>query len=340
MRNILLLLIFFIFSFNGFSATCSSISRVANAANSVLTSTKYNLDNDTVYNFVNAYDFGCGTIGTLESDALDTTQFVVPFSAPLVGCGLSYTNASTVTVSPCRIGIDNGWTKTTTDSTVAFGCSGCSTETASSTFYVYATTASTTSNLTLKISSTAPDGDGYSGTDRVLGRFYNDSSQNIATQTQNYFGGTFERRRVFLSDIKANGSNGGGSAGTYFTRSLTTITGDEGMATLKSNRIGLQPGTYDFIAYIPAKQVGTFKTRLIEMTGGTTGNTVIYGPSMQGTGNTIITSVLMGRLKPTVMTEYVIQMVVATPSDSGDTGVAGSYDAYEVYTQVMIEQIR
>src|SRR3990167_5012485 len=181
MKNLFTLLFFFIlvFSLDSFAGTCSSISRTNNAANGILTSTKYNLDNNTAYTAINAADGGCISTGTLEKDALNTTDFQTVQSAPKTGCGLIYQSASTVRVAPCRIAIDNDYTVTSTGSTVAFGCSGCSGEVGTTDYYVYATTSSATSSLDLLISTSVPDDNGYSGTNRALGKFHNSTGSDI-----------------------------------------------------------------------------------------------------------------------------------------------------------------
>ena len=203
MKNIFLILFAFLFTMNSFGATCSSISRSANAANSVLTSTKYNLDHDTAYNFLNAYDFGCGTAGTLEKDALNTTDFAVVQSAPKTGCTLSYLSASTLNVGPCRISIDNDYSVTTTNTQIAFGCSGCSGEVATADYYVYATTSSTATSLDLRILTTVPNGDGYTSTSRVLGKFYNNGVSDIDPNSMMQF---TESR--FMGDLSGAGLYG------------------------------------------------------------------------------------------------------------------------------------
>ena len=199
MKNFInfLILTIFAFSIDLWAGTCTSISRTNNSANSVLTSTKYNLDNNTAYTAINAADGGCITSGTLEKDSLNTTDFSVIQSAPKTGCKVSYSTASQLLVGPCRIAIDNDFTTTTTGSTVAFGCSGCSGETGTTDFYLYGTTSSATSSLDLLISTSVPDSNGYSGTSRALGKFFNDSSSNIDPisimqfRENNFVGDTF-----------------------------------------------------------------------------------------------------------------------------------------------------
>lgn len=162
-------------------AACSSISRSAATASSILTSSKYNTDLNTVYNFVNAYDGGCISSGTVEAAALNSTEFGPILKAIVQGCEVSYSDSNTVSVSKCKIAVDGNLFETSSANTVTWGCSGCSSE-ATGSFYVYV---KDTPTFTLSISSTAPGKDGYNSTDKVVGSFYNDPSLTIATASVN-----------------------------------------------------------------------------------------------------------------------------------------------------------
>lgn len=342
MRNILLILFFMIFSSQSFGATCTSISRTANAANSVLTSTKYNLDHDTAYNAINAFDFGCGTAGTLEIDALNATDYAVLLSAPKSGCEAVWQDANTVLVKKCTIAIDNGLTVTTTGTTVAYGCSGCSAEAGTQTAYIYATTASTANTLALKISTTAPDDNGYNSTDRVLAKIYNDQNQNIATsQSVNYGIGNFYPQTAYVYQEVDSGTNGGTfTSGANYARTLNKVAGDISIVTLSSSQFTLQAGVYDILAFVPAYQVNFHKARLAEVT---TGNmpiegTAAYDDSVEG----IVTqSIIMGRIYINAATAYEIQHYCTSTKATNGFGVPGSIaNRTEIYTTVKITKIR
>lgn len=168
------ILLSFLISFN-LHAACSSISRSNASGSSILTSTKYNADLNTVYGFVNSYDGGCIQSGTLEAASLNSSEFAAITKGAKNGCGLSFVNTNTVQVEKCQIAVNGKLLTTATPSTLTWGCSGCSSE-ATGTFYVYVKDSST---FTLAISSTAPGKDGYNGTDRAVGSFYNNSSLDI-----------------------------------------------------------------------------------------------------------------------------------------------------------------
>lgn len=159
--------------------TCSSISRTNASANSVLTSSKYNSDLNTVYTAANDLDAGCLTDGTLELGALNTSDFDVLLNSMQVGCKVSKSDAATLSVGKCRLAVDGTLVKTSSATTVTWGCTSCASESTGTEYYLYATTSSTASSLDLLISTTAPDEDGYSSTSRALGKFYNDASGDI-----------------------------------------------------------------------------------------------------------------------------------------------------------------
>lgn len=162
------------------AATCTSISRTNAASLSVLTSSKYNTDLNTAYTAINAFDGGCITSGTLESDALNTTQFAPLLKGLHQGCKVIYSNASTLQIDKCLSAVNGNFVTTTTTTNVSFGCTGCSSEVASTSYYVYIQTGSTGSTLTPLILTTAPNNDGYDNSgNKVLARFYNNGSSDI-----------------------------------------------------------------------------------------------------------------------------------------------------------------
>lgn len=179
MKNFILLLAFILIS-TVHAGTCTSISRTNSASLSVLTSSKYNTDLNTVYTAVNSLDGGCITDGTLESGALNTTQFAPLLKGLHQGCKVIYSSATTVQVDKCLASVNGNFVTTTTTTNATFGCSGCSAEVASTTYYIYIQTGSSGSTLTPLILTTAPNNDGYDNTgNKVLARFYNNGSSDI-----------------------------------------------------------------------------------------------------------------------------------------------------------------
>jgi hypothetical protein len=160
-------------------AACSSISRTNATASSILTSSKLNADLNAAYNFLNSYDGGCIQAGTVEAASLNSTEFGPILKAIVQGCEISYSDSNTISVSKCKIAVDGNLFETSSSNTVTWGCSGCSSE-ATGSYYVYVKDSST---FTLGISTTAPGKDGYNGTDKAIGAFYNNSLLNIATSS-------------------------------------------------------------------------------------------------------------------------------------------------------------
>lgn len=178
MKNLLILLFFI--SGGLFAGTCTSISRTNNAANSVLTSSKYNTDLNNILTFVNALDGGCIADGSLEVAAFNTTQFAPISRSVKNGCKVTPSDSNTVSTSVCNIGINDATIITAGATTTTWGCTGCAAEATGTTYYLYGLDTSTGATLNTKILTAAPNSDGYNATsDRALARFYNDASGNI-----------------------------------------------------------------------------------------------------------------------------------------------------------------
>lgn len=160
-----------------YSAECTAISRTNNAANAVLTSTKYNTDHNNAYTSVNDLRDSTCTIPLASITPTDVAPLV---KAVKDGCTCSKSDANTMSVDKCIIGVDDSLVETTIATTVAFGCTSCSTDAARTTHYVYAANGSTGTTLNLLILDVAPNNNGYDSSDnRVLCRFYNDKNSAI-----------------------------------------------------------------------------------------------------------------------------------------------------------------
>jgi hypothetical protein len=180
--NIMKLLLLFLLTFNIYAGTCTSISRTNNSANTVLTSTKYNADLNTSYTNQNAYDLGCGTDGTLEAAALNATEFAFLNKGIHQGCKVTYSNESTISVDKCHLSVAGNFVSTTSVNTETFGCSGCSSETTGTIYYIYAKADSTGTTLNLLFLTGAPNADGFDGSNnKVLAKIYNDATGTIDT---------------------------------------------------------------------------------------------------------------------------------------------------------------
>lgn len=178
--RIFLSLILFLVTSTAFGATCTGISRSNYNTNQVLTSSQLNTDFNTAYSAANAFDGGCVNAGSLEFDALNTTQFSPLLKGVREGCKVTYSNASTVLISKCFAAVNGNYVYTTSSTSAAFGCAGCSGEVASTTYYVYIQTGSSATTITPLISTTAPNEDGYDNSgNKVVGRFFNNAASDI-----------------------------------------------------------------------------------------------------------------------------------------------------------------
>jgi hypothetical protein len=171
----------FAFSYftNASAATCSSISRSTFGANTVLTSSELNNQFSTVYSAANNLDAGCLTDGTLEAAALNATDFQPLLNNTVAGCKITKSSDSTISISPCSMTINGNMVNKTGASTVAFGCTGCYVELVNRAYYVYIKGDSTGTTINSYMTITAPNSLGYNGTDKVVGRFWNNNSSNI-----------------------------------------------------------------------------------------------------------------------------------------------------------------
>jgi hypothetical protein len=213
MKYFLLLL----FVHAAYGGTCTTISRTNNAANAVLTSTKYNLDNNTAYTAINAADGGCITDGTLEIGALNTSDFAAVLNGNSEGCKVTRSDASTVSISACRASVNGALLNTTIATTAAFGCTSCSAEATGTSYYVYIADGSTGTTLTPLLLTGAPNADGYDGSNnKVIGKIRNDSSGNLEIGNA---GQWLKNRFVgFGSTVRVYDANGHGSTNTKITR--------------------------------------------------------------------------------------------------------------------------
>jgi len=180
MKTLLILFSLF-FTVSSFGGTCTSDTYTSNSANTVLTSTKYNGDNSTIYNrLAGNFDGGCVVDGTLEGAALNSSEFAVLYNGIHQGCKVTRSDAATVSVDKCILSLNGVFVRTTIGTTATWGCSGCTAESASTIYYLYAKSDSTGTTLNLLISSSAPNTDGFDGsTNKVLAKFYNDAGSDI-----------------------------------------------------------------------------------------------------------------------------------------------------------------
>lgn len=155
----------------------------------------------------------------------------------------------------------------------------------------------------------------------------------------------------FLSDVKSTGTDGGTSSlNTWLTRDLNTIESSGGstdvqlaVAPAGANQILVQPGEYAFEAIVPFKGASDVKTRLQDITNGTT---LINGMSSFASNEAgeewSVISVIFEDIVIVAPTVLEVQYNQANNgSTSSDTqGIAtGVVGKQEVYTNVRIFRV-
>jgi len=165
---------------SAFSATCTTTSRTNYSSYQVLSSSAVNADLNQIVTKLNAFDGGCVTDNTLELSSMNTTQFSSMLNGVHQGCSVDYSDTNTISVGKCIATVNGYNIKTATSNTVTWLCSGCSSESASTFYYVYIKTGSTGTTLNLLISTTAPGAEGYDvDGNKVVGKFFNNSTSAI-----------------------------------------------------------------------------------------------------------------------------------------------------------------
>lgn len=192
-----------------FGATCTAPSRSNLAANSILTSTEYNTSLNNAYNALAAgnLDLGCAASGSLDDTAtLSSSVFGAMLNGIKEGCTVTNTDTNTLSVDRCMLAVNGNFVRTTSATTVTWGCSGCSSESASTVYYLFAKTGSSGSTLNLLISTTAPNADGYDASNnRILALFVNNAGSNIESVSNAVRGNTYEK--TWFSDANIGGAN-------------------------------------------------------------------------------------------------------------------------------------
>lgn len=225
MRN-LIIFVFLSLSVNvAFSATCTTITRTNYTTNQVLTSTALNADFNNIYNRTNDLDGGCITDGTVEFSAIDASAWGAVLKGIQQGCKVSYSDSNTISIGKCLASVNGNLVETTAATTATWGCTGCASEVASTTYYAYIKTGSASATIDPLISTTAPNEDGYDNSgNKVLARFYNNATSNIDQYS--------------IDQWRTNGFTATGMAWTSYTPTFGAGWGTPSNVSFKYRRIG------------------------------------------------------------------------------------------------------
>ncbi|PVZ19911.1 hypothetical protein SAMN05660463_00902 [Pseudomonas sp. URIL14HWK12:I9] len=140
---------------------------------------------------------------------------------------------------------------------------------------------------------------------------------------------------------RVNSTVAGGdlTAGAWRTRTINVlVTNDISGASLANNQITLPAGTYEILGFVPAYYVNQFKAILTRVSDQLT---LITGSSeYNANGNAQTTSTLRGRFVLTATSALEVRMYVNTTRAGNGGGVASGLGVDEIYTDVLITQLR
>jgi len=146
---------------------------------------------------------------------------------------------------------------------------------------------------------------------------------------------------IHLRDVKASGTDGGtATAGAWETRVLNTKPTDTGSyCVLSSNQFTLAIGTYEIEARSPCRQVDRFRTRLRNITDGTT----VLESSSEFSANAgaycSTTAFINGRFNITAEKVFELQQFVGTTQADSGMGRASSLGTVEIYAEVILRKV-
>lgn len=152
---------------------------------------------------------------------------------------------------------------------------------------------------------------------------------------------------ILLQDQKTAGTDGGTATGTgslastaYSTRTLNTEVADTGGdCVLASNQFTLSPGTYEIEARTPGYFVDYIKSRLQNVTDGTTilAGTPEYSPSAGAPGT--MWSKITGRFTIAAGKALELQFICYATKASNGLGVSANFGNIEIYSQVELRRL-
>lgn len=147
-------------------------------------------------------------------------------------------------------------------------------------------------------------------------------------------------RVAYLKDLKSSGSAGGtATSGSYLTRVLNTVEGDQSFVSLSSNQFTLQPGTYNVEAAAPFYDSNSSKIKIRNITDSSDvvlGSTTFSGISSD---NAMVESTLFGTFSISSTKTFELQYRVQTTRATDGLGIASSFGDSEVYAQVKLTKV-
>jgi hypothetical protein len=150
-----------------------------------------------------------------------------------------------------------------------------------------------------------------------------------------------QQRVAYLSDVKPSGTAGGANVvGAYATRTLNTIVDNTGIVnSLASNQFTLPAGSYQIKAKAPAYTVGVHRTRIRNITDGSTALLGQSGYTNAGADNAQVFSEIEGEIVITATKTFELQHYSSNLVSNGFGRFVNSGEN-EVYSIVTITKIK
>lgn len=154
--------------------------------------------------------------------------------------------------------------------------------------------------------------------------------------------GTFGQPVAYFKDIKPSGTPAGAfPSGSWITRDLTSVEGPNGFSSLSLNQIALKKGSYTVDGWASAEDVTGHKTRLQNITTGTTlviGESASDQPSAGGSSLNDTTVSNIGGFF--ILSEDSLVELQHRANSSGQFGRSTSNGSDELYAQIKITKVR
>jgi hypothetical protein len=143
---------------------------------------------------------------------------------------------------------------------------------------------------------------------------------------------------AFVKDVKAPLTNGGTCFASWTNRDLNTLEGDNSFASVSSNQLTLQPGTYWFEGHAPGYFAGAHQAKLVNVA---TNADVSFGSSGHShpSAGSVTHSIIKVRLVIASATTYRIQQRCSIERALQGFGIANGFGGPETYTTITIVKL-
>lgn len=159
-----------------------------------------------------------------------------------------------------------------------------------------------------------------------------DTASNLQTSINATLAAALSSSYIQFEDQKASGTHGGTfTTGAWRTRDLNTEVSDtDNLASLSSNQVTIQPGTWVLMARAPAHNVSLHKLRLENISDATT---IGIGQNAYATGGGTTHSFVSAKATFTTAKIVEVQHRSSATNATIGFGFAATFGVVEVYTQ-------